>query len=118
MAKKKKEEIVLEESNVDITKPIEEETDEEEVQEVKETTEEAETIEEKIDIVDLDNKEVEPIVLEETEEIPTGFVQLPNKATSKENEMKVHNGRMYKVLKNNRGMWADTGATFDLSTIK
>lgn len=126
MSKKKKEEIVLEESNVDLTKPLEEQVSgqvEEEVQEIEDIKEEeTETGEEKeeeiVEVVDLDNKPIAPVVVEETEEVPTGFVQLPTKQVSKENEMKVYNGRMYKVLKNNRGMWADTGATFDLSIIK
>lgn len=70
-----------------------------------------------IPVVTLDNKPVSPIVVEKDDEvIPHGFVQVPTKKD--ENKHGIYNGRIFKVLTNGRGMYADSGETFDLSTIK
>lgn len=70
-----------------------------------------------IPVVTLDNKPVSPIVVEKDDEVvPQGFVQLPPK--KEVNKHGIYNGRVYKTLTNGRGMYADNGETFDLSTIK
>ena len=76
---------------------------------------------ENIDIISLDNRPISPIIAEEeSEEVPRNFVPVkPNKKNSKKTpKHSIHNGRVYKVLNNGRGMYADTGETFDLREVK
>ena len=97
-----------------------EEENEEETPEQEEENEQENNEEQEIDIITLDNKPVSPIIKEEQEEVPTNFV--PARKTAK-NSRKVakhlmHNGRVYKVLNNGRGMYADTGETFSLTELR
>lgn len=76
---------------------------------------------ENIEIISLDNQSVSPIIAEEeSEEVPRNFVPAkPNKKNGKKTPKHlIHNGRVYKVLNNGRGMYADTGETFDLREVK
>ena len=76
---------------------------------------------ENIDIISLDNRPISPIIAEEeSEEVPRNFVPAkPNKKNSKKTPKHlIHNARVYKVLNNGRGMYADTGETFDLREVK
>ena len=135
------EEIKIEETTTNINEeieevvePVEEETTEtiEESEEViKETTEPVEEKSKKskkknkkkddiIPTISLDNQPVSPIIQEqEKEEIPVGFV--PNVAPKKKankNGINIYNGRVYKVINDEFGMWADTGVSFPLDEIK
>lgn len=101
--KKEKEEIKkveVEKTNEELEAPIEE------------------TNEEQVEVISLDNVPVDPIVVENDDEIiPNNFI--PTKKTTKNKKgLLVHNGRIYKVLNNGRGMYADNGETFNLSEIK
>ena len=76
---------------------------------------------ENIEIISLDNQPVSPIIVEEeNEEVPRNFVPAkPNKKNGKKTPKHlIHNGRVYKPLNNGRGMYADTGETFDLREVK
>lgn len=69
-----------------------------------------------IQVVTLDNKPLSPIVIEKEEEVvPQDFVQLPPKKEVK--KYSIHNGRIYKILTNKCGMYADNGEIFDLSIL-
>lgn len=105
------------------TKKEEKELKKVEVEETKDNDLEApveETKEEKeqVEVISLDNTPVDPIVIENDDEtIPNNFV--PAKKVAKNNKkLLVHNGRVYKVLNNGRGMYADNGETFSLNEIK
>lgn len=124
MAKKKnvdeilKEEVVNEEKDNEIEEN-QEETKEEEQTEVLDD----DVVEEEkdIDIISLDNQPISPIIVkEESEEVPRNFVPAkPNKRNGKRTPKHlIHNGRVYKPLNNGRGMYADTGETFDLREVK
>ena len=98
MARKKKEEEVKEEI-------INEEL-------VEETQKEIEP--EEVDIISLDNKPVNNDIKEDKEEVPARFV--PTKPVTKnKSKILVHNGRVYKELKNGYGMYADNGQVFKLN---
>lgn len=74
-----------------------------------------------IEIISLDNQPVSPIIAEEeSEEVPRNFVpaRKPVKTSKKVAKHLIHNGRVYKPLNNGRGMYADTGETFDLREVK
>lgn len=135
MAKKKnvdeilKEEVVNEEKDNEIEENQEETKEEEQtevldddvVEEEKDEEEEEEKDNENIDIISLDNQPISPIIVkEESEEVPRNFVPAkPNKRNGKRTPKHlIHNGRVYKPLNNGRGMYADTGETFDLREIK
>lgn len=130
MAKKKKvdevlkEEVINEEEKDNEIEESEEETKEEEQTEVSDDNvveEEKDEEEEEIEIISLDNQPVSPIIAEEeSEEVPRNFVPAkPNKKNGKKTPKHlIHNGRVYKVLNNGRGMYADTGETFDLREVK
>lgn len=96
-----------------------EEENEEETPE-QEENEEENNEEQEIDIITLDNKPVSPIIKEEQEEVPTNFVPARKTAKNSKKVAKhlIHNGRVYKVLNNGRGMYADTGETFSLTELR
>ena len=87
----------------------------------EETTEEEKIVEEEkevLRVITLDNQPVSPIVVEnDEEEIPNNFVDVKPVINTKAKH-NIYNGRVYKVLNNGRGMFADNGETFDLSIIK
>ena len=84
----------------------------------KEAVENEETTEEVLPVITLDNQPVSPIVVEnDEEEIPNNFVDVKPVINTKAKH-NIYNGRVYKVLNNGRGMFADNGETFDLSIIK
>lgn len=89
-------------------------------QEEEENEEEENNEEQEIDIITLDNKPVSPIIKEEQEEVPTNFVPARKTAKNSKKVAKhlIHNGRVYKVLNNGRGMYADTGETFSLTELR
>lgn len=64
--------------------------------------------------VKLDEVPKKPIKLETEEVIPTGFVKEVPAPVTNDSKIKIHNGRVYKELKNGIGMYADTGETFKL----
>lgn len=103
------------------TKKEKEEIKKVEVEETKDKELEApieETNEEQVEVISLDNVPVDPIVVENDDEIiPNNFVPT-KKANKNKKGLLVHNGRIYKVLNNGRGMYADNGETFNLSEIK
>lgn len=89
----------------------------------EETTKEEKKAEEKekekVEVMSLDNAPVDPIVVENDDEvIPNNFVPTPKVAKTNSKKLLVHNGRVYKVLNNGRGMYADNGETFNLNEIK
>lgn len=98
----------------------EEEENEEETPEQEEENEQENNEEQEIDIITLDNKPVSPIIKEEQEEVPTNFVPARKTAKNSKKVAKhlIHNGRVYKVLNNGRGMYADTGETFSLTELR
>lgn len=98
----------------------EEENNEEETPEQEEENEQENNEEQEIDIITLDNKPVSPIIKEEQEEVPTNFVPARKTAKNSKKVAKhlIHNGRVYKVLNNGRGMYADTGETFSLTELR
>ena len=127
MAKKKKvDEVLKEEEQTDVLDNDvveEEQTDvlDNDVVEEEKDEEEEEKDNENIDIISLDNRPISPIIAEEeSEEVPRNFVPAkPNKKNSKKTPKHlIHNGRVYKPLNNGRGMYADTGETFDLREVK
>lgn len=88
---------------------------------VEEANEEDKTIEEvlndivneDIDTISLDNTPISPLIQSEDEIIPKNFVNIPpQKPTTNENKIKIHNGRVYKDVGNGYGMYADNGETF------
>lgn len=135
MAKKKKvdevlkEEVINEEEKDNEIEESEEETKEEEqtdvldenVVEEEKDEEEEEKDNKNIEIISLDNQPVSPIIAEEeSEEVPTNFVPARKTAKNSKKVAKhlIHNGRVYKVLNNGRGMYADTGETFSLTELR
>lgn len=79
---------------------------------VEETQKEIEP--EEVDIISLDNKPVNNDIKEDKEEVPARFV--PTKPVTKnKSKILVHNGRVYKELKNGYGMYADNGQIFKLN---
>lgn len=98
----------------------EKENEEEETPEQEQENQEENNEEQEIDIITLDNKPVSPIIKEEQEEVPTNFVPARKTAKTSKKVAKhlIHNGRVYKVLNNGRGMYADTGETFSLTELR
>ena len=91
-------------------KKVEEEIINEEL--VEETQQEIEP--EEVDIISLDNKPVNNDIKEDKEEVPARFI--PTKpAIKNKSKILVHNGRVYKELKNGYGMYADNGQVFKLN---
>lgn len=87
--------------------------------EVEEKDVKEEKADEKVEVMSLDNAPVDPIVVENDDEIiPNKFVPTPKVAKQNNKKLMVHNGRVYKVLNNGRGMYADNGETFNLNEIK
>lgn len=112
MAKKKKATTEAEEIKV---KEVVEDTEEETTEAEKIVEEEKEEV---LPVITLDNQPVSPIVVEnDEEEIPNNFVDVKPVINTKAKH-NIYNGRVYKVLNNGRGMFADNGETFDLSIIK
>ena len=83
-----------------------EETDDEDKQDDKD-----------IDRVFLDNQPVSPLISNDDEVVPKNFVPVQRTTKPKQARLNVHNGRVYKVLSNGRGMWADNGETFSLASL-
>ena len=87
--------------------------------EVEEKDVKEEKADEKVEVMSLDNAPVDPIIVENDDEIiPNKFVPTPKVAKQNNKKLMVHNGRVYKVLNNGRGMYADNGETFNLNEIK
>ena len=82
--------------------------------EIKDTKKELKTPIEKenIEVISLDNKPINNKVKDEPMSIPDKFVKQPQKPTTNENKIKIHNGRVYKDVGNGYGMYADNGETF------
>nr|DAW34350.1 MAG TPA: hypothetical protein [Caudoviricetes sp.] len=119
MAKGKTTKKAVKNEEIKDTKKIEKlEVEEKDVKE--ETTNEVEEkADEKVEVMSLDNTPVDPIVVENDDEIiPNKFVPTPKVAKQNNKKLMVHNGRVYKVLNNGRGMYADNGETFNLNEIK
>ena len=92
--------------------------DDEVVEEEKEDTDdEDKQDDENIDIVSLDNQPVSPLISNDDEVVPKNFVPVQRTTKPKQARLNVHNGRVYKVLSNGRGMWADNGETFSLASL-
>ena len=92
--------------------------DDEVVEEEKEETDdEDKQDDENIDIVSLDNQPVSPLISNDDEVVPKNFVPVQRTTKPKQARLNVHNGRVYKVLSNGRGMWADNGETFSLASL-
>lgn len=144
MGKEKKEqEIKLDETNIDLSKPLEEQegnkeeledksketNDKENEKEITnsndendddsnddEKTKEKEELEKdkEQEVIDLDNKPINDNVIKESEEVPVGFIPpIPKKEEVKET-FKIKNGRVYKELKNGSGIYADNGEVFKI----
>lgn len=86
-------------------------------EEKKENNDEDKQDDENIDIVSLDNQPVSPLISNDDEVVPKNFVPVQRTTKSKQARLNVHNGRVYKVLSNGRGMWADNGETFSLASL-
>lgn len=103
-------------------KPVDVEDEEEideENQDNVDNEEENDDVTETIDKIDLDNKPISPIIDVEDEEIPRHFTPIkPTPKPTPKQKILLHNGRVYKELSNGRGMFADTGETFNLSDLK
>ena len=68
---------------------------------------------ENIEVMSLDNKPINNEVVKEPTNIPNKFINIPpQKPTTNENKIKIHNGRVYKDVGNGYGMYADNGETF------
>lgn len=83
--------------------------------EIKDTKKGLETPTEKenIEVISLDNKPINNEVTKEPINIPNKFINIPpQKPTTNENKIKIHNGRVYKDVGNGYGMYADNGETF------
>ena len=92
--------------------------DDEVVEEEKEDTDdEDKQDDENIDRVSLDNQPVSPLISNDDEVVPKNFVPVQRTTKPKQARLNVHNGRVYKVLSNGRGMWADNGETFSLASL-
>lgn len=106
-------EVVEEEKeDTDETEEKKETSDEE-----KENNDEDKQDDENIDRVSLDNQPVSPLISNDDEVIPKNFVPVQRTTKPKQARLNVHNGRVYKVLSNGRGMWADNGETFSLASL-
>lgn len=70
--------------------------------------------------ISLDNRPQSPDIQSEPKATPRGFVNIkPTRPVKKEvNKINIRNGRVYKKLDNQYGMWADTGKVFRLEDIK
>lgn len=68
----------------------------------------------KIEQVALDNKPISPIIKEEQEIIPKGFIKVSPTKSEPIKTVNVRNGRVYKDLKNGYGKFADTGEVFKI----
>lgn len=87
--------------------------------EIEEKDVKEEKADEQVEVMSLDNAPVDPIIVENDDEIiPNKFVPTPKVAKQNNKKLMVHNGRVYKVLNNGRGMYADNGETFNLNEIK
>ena len=60
---------------------------------------------------------IELIKANDDEVVPKNFVPVQRTTKPKQARLNVHNGRVYKVLSNGRGMWADNGETFSLASL-
>ena len=83
----------------------------------EETDDEDKQDDENIDRVSLDNQPVSPLISNDDEVVPKNFVPVQRTTKPKQAKLNVHNGRVYKVLSNGRGMWADNGETFSLASL-
>lgn len=83
----------------------------------EETDDEDKQDDENIGIVSLDNQPVSPLISNDDEVVPKNFVPVQRTTKPKQARLNVHNGRVYKVLSNGRGMWADNGETFSLASL-
>lgn len=112
MAKGKTTKKAVKKDEIKDAKKIEKlETEEKDVKEEK--------TDEQVEVMSLDNAPVDPIIVENDDEIiPNKFVPTPKVAKQNNKKLMVHNGRVYKVLNNGRGMYADNGETFNLNEIK
>lgn len=79
---------------------------------IEETQKEIEP--EEVDIISLENKPVKNKIKEDKEEVPARFVST-KPVTKNKSKILVHNGRVYKELKNGYGMYADNGQIFKLN---
>ena len=92
--------------------------DDEVVEEEKEETDDEDKQDDKdIDRISLDNQPVSPLISNDDEVVPKNFVPVQRTTKPKQARLNVHNGRVYKVLSNGRGMWADNGETFSLASL-
>ena len=67
---------------------------------------------ENIEIMSLDNKPINKEVTEEPVNIPDKFVKIVSKPIVSDSRIKMHDGRVYKELGNEMGMFSDTGEVF------
>ena len=96
---------------------VEEEKENNDDETNEETDDEDKQDDENIDIVSLDNQPVSPLISNDDEVVPKNFVPVQRTTKPKQARLNVHNGRVYKVLSNGRGMWADNGETFSLASL-
>lgn len=67
----------------------------------------------KIQVIDKNNKPVSNDIQKETIHVDKKFVNLEHKNTD-QGKLLSRNGRLYKKIDNQIGMWADTGELFRL----
>ena len=104
MTKKKEKEVEVENTTIEEVLPINQNGEEETIGSI---------VENDIDTISLDNTPISPLIQSEDEIIPKNFVNIPpQKPTTNENKIKIHNGRVYKDVGNGYGMYADNGETF------
>ena len=96
---------------------VEEEKENNDDETNEETDDEDKQDDENIDRVSLDNQPVSPLISNDDEVVPKNFVPVQRTTKPKQARLNVHNGRVYKVLSNGRGMWADNGETFSLASL-
>ena len=96
---------------------VEEEKENNDDETNEETDDEDKQDDENIDRISLDNQPVSPLISNEDEVVPKNFVPVQRTTKPKQARLNVHNGRVYKVLSNGRGMWADNGETFSLASL-
>ena len=96
---------------------VEEEKENNDDETNEETNDEDKQDDENIDRVSLDNQPVSPLISNDDEVVPKNFVPVQRTTKPKQARLNVHNGRVYKVLSNGRGMWADNGETFSLASL-
>ena len=96
---------------------VEEEKENNDDETNEETDDEDKQDDENIDRISLDNQPVSPLISNDDEVVPKNFVPVQRTTKPKQARLNVHNGRVYKVLSNGRGMWADNGETFSLASL-